>query len=118
MLSQVGWAKGSIVKPTFTCEGFGLRKTCNPTCATRSLKGKRMPLILLIILMIIAEIMVHIKSAVIIFAIPIEITLLIGGSALFFYQIYIYLYFKGEKFKTIKYSIKNYTDNCNKYSQI
>ena len=67
----------------------------------------------LIGLLIVIGTVVLMVNAVVAFAKPIGITILVGGGALLIYQIYLYLYFNGDKFKKIKDSIKEYTKNCN-----
>ncbi len=68
---------------------------------------------ILIGLAIVIGIVWFIASAAIAVAKPIGITFLVGGAGWLIYQIYLYLYFNGNKFKKIKDSIKEYTKNCN-----
>ena len=60
----------------------------------------------LIGLAIVIGIVWFIASAAIAIAKPIGITFLVGGAGWLIYQIYLYLYFKGDKLKKIKASIK------------
>jgi hypothetical protein len=67
---------------------------------------ERMPIVYLLIFLAIVAIVVGAVSIL-------GLLLLIGGVPCIVYQIYIYYYFKGDKFKNIKDSIKKYTSNCN-----
>ncbi|MEY3151153.1 MAG: hypothetical protein RLY92_1380, partial [Chloroflexota bacterium] len=58
-----------------------------------------------------------IANAAIAIAKPIGIIFLVGGVGWLIYQIYLYLYFNGNKFKKIKDSIKEYTKNCNELNR-
>jgi hypothetical protein len=67
----------------------------------------------MIMFLIVVGSVVMVVNAAIALAKPIGITLLVGGCTLFIYQLYLYLYFKSDKFKAIKDSIMEHTKNCN-----
>jgi len=68
---------------------------------------------LLIVFGLIGLLVEAVVNAVAPLVIPIGITILIGGGSLLAYQIYLFLYFKSDKFRKIRDSIKEYTNNCN-----
>lgn len=72
-----------------------------------------MPIIYILLFMVIIGIIAFIANAITLLAVPIGITLLLIGLVYSAYQIYAYLYFKGEKFKTVKESIKKHIEDCN-----